>query len=208
MKGIKNLTLYIVLGIVLVLVFVGCNGYNGLVKQDVNVKNSWDNVNTEYQKRNDLVGNLVNTVKGAADFEKSTLTAVVEARAKASSVNIKADDLTPENLAKFQAAQSQLSAGLGRLLAVAEAYPDLKANANFLQLQGQLEGIENDIRSSRRTFNGAIQEYNTKVRSFPMNIFAGMFGFHAKEGFKADEGAEKAPKVDFNTPAPAAPTTK
>ncbi len=206
MKGTKNLALYIVLGIVLILVFVGCSGYNGLVKQDTEVQKTWNNVNTEYQKRNDLVGNLVNTVKGAADFEKSTLTAVVEARAKASSVNISADNLTPENIQKYQAAQAQLSQGLGRLLAVAEAYPDLKANANFQQLQQQLESIENDIRNSRRNFNDAIQQYNTKVRSFPMNIFAGMFGFHAKEGFKADEGAEKAPKVDFNVPAPATPS--
>ena len=197
MKGTRNLTLLIILGLVLILGVWGCSGYNGLVKQDETVKNAWNNVNTEYQKRNDLVDNLVNTVKGAADFEKSTLTALVEARAKATSVNFKADDLTPEKVAQFQAAQSQISGSLSRLLAVVENYPDLKANQNFLQLQGQLEGIENDIRNSRKNFNDAINTYNVKVRSFPMNFLSGMFGFSKKEGFKADEGAEKAPKVKF-----------
>jgi LemA protein len=175
----------------------GCSGYNGLVKQDETVKNAWNNVNTEYQKRADLVDNLVSTVKGAANFEKETLTGLVEARAKATSINLTADQLTPENMAKFQQAQGQMSGALSRLLAVVENYPDLKANQNFLQLQGQLEGIENDIRGSRRTFNDAVNTYNTKARSFPTNIFANIFGFKPKEGFKADEGAEKAPKVKF-----------
>ena len=197
MKGPKNLGWLILLGLILILGVWGCSGYNGLVKQDEVVKNTWNNVNTEYQKRADLVDNLVNTVKGAANFEKETLTGLVEARAKATSINLTADQLTPENMAKFQAAQGQMSGALSRLLAVVENYPDLKANQNFLQLQGQLEGIENDIRGSRRTFNDAINTYNTKVRSFPTNIFAGMFGFKAKEGFKADEGADKAPKVKF-----------
>ena len=197
MKGTRNLTLLIIGAIVLIFVVWGCGGYNGLVKQDENVKNAWNNVNSEYQKRSDLVGNLVNTVKGAANFEQTTLTKVVEARAKATSINLTADQLTPENLAKFQQAQTQLSGSLGRLLAVAENYPDLKATQNFQQLQGQLEGIENDIRNSRRNFNDAVNVYNTKVRSFPMNMLSGMFGFSKKEGFKADEGAEKAPKVQF-----------
>lgn len=197
MKGTKNLGWLILIGLVLILGVWGCSGYNGLVKQDETVKNTWNNVNTEYQKRADLVENLVNTVKGAANFEKETLTGLVEARAKATSINLSADQLTPENMAKFQQAQGQMSGALSRLLAVVENYPDLKANQNFLQLQGQLEGIENDIRGSRRTFNSAINTYNTKVRSFPTNIFAGMFGFKAKEGFQADEGAEKAPKVQF-----------
>jgi LemA protein len=196
MKG-RNLGLIVIVGIIAIFVFWGCSGYNGLVKQDETVKNAWNNVNTEYQKRSDLVDNLVNTVKGAANFEQSTLTQVVEARAKATSVNINADQLTPENMARFQEAQGQLSGALSRLLATVENYPDLKATQNFQQLQGQLEGIENDIRNSRRTFNDAVQTYNTKVRAFPMNIFAGMFGFQRKEGFKADEGAEKAPKVQF-----------
>ncbi|MBC7946451.1 MAG: LemA family protein [Chitinophagaceae bacterium] len=198
MKGTKNLTLFIVIGIVLVLVLWGCGGYNGLVKQDENVKNAWNNVEAEYQKRADLVDNLVATVKGAADFEQKTLTDVVEARAKATGVNINADNLTPEKIAEFQAAQSQLSGALSRLLVSVEAYPTLKATEGFLRLQGQLEGIENEIRNARRTFNDAVNTYNTRLRSFPMNIFGGMFGFKQREGFKAEEGADKAPKVDFN----------
>ena len=197
MKGTRNLTLLVILGLVLILGVWGCNGYNGVVKQDENVKKAWGNVNTEYQKRGDLVDQLVSTVKGAANFEQTTLTNLVEARAKATSVNLTADQLTPENIAKFQAAQSQLSGSLSRLLAVVENYPDLKATQNFQQLQGQLEGIENDVRNSRKTFNESINTYNVKVRSFPVNLLAGMFGFKAKEGFKADEGAEKAPKVQF-----------
>ena len=197
MKGTRNLGLLIILGLVLILGVWGCSGYNGLVKQDESVKNAWNNVNTEYQKRSDLVGNLVNTVKGAANFEQETLTKLVEARAKATSINLNADQLTPENMAKFQEAQGQMSGALSRLLAVVENYPDLKANQNFLQLKGQLEGIENDVRSSRKNFNDAVNTYNTQVRSFPMNIFSGMFGFKAKEGFAADPGAEKAPKVEF-----------
>lgn len=197
MKGTRNLTLLIVLGIVLILVAWGCGGYNGLVKQDENVKKTWNNVQTEYQKRIDLVDNLVNTVKGAANFEQETLTQVVQARARATGVNINAENLTPEKIAEFQAAQGQLSGALSRLLVSVEAYPTLKATENFSRLQGQLEGIENDIRNSRRSFNDAINTYNTKLRSFPMNIFGGMFGFKTREGFKAEEGAEKAPKVQF-----------
>ncbi|HMU09568.1 MAG TPA: LemA family protein [Ferruginibacter sp.] len=193
----KRIGLLIVLGIVVILGFWGCNGYNGLVKQDENVKKAWNNVQTEYQNRSDLVGNLVNTVKGAANFEQTTLTKLVEARAKATSINFTADQLTPENIAKFQEAQGQMSGALSRLLAVVENYPDLKATANFTQLQGQLEGIENSIKNSRKGFNDAINVYNTKVRSFPMNLLGGMFGFSAKEGFKADAGAEKAPEVKF-----------
>ena len=135
MKGTRNLTLLIILGLVLILGVWGCSGYNGLVKQDEQVKKTWNNVNTEYQKRADLVDNLVNTVKGAANFEKSTLTQLVEARAKATSVNLTADQLTPENIAKFQAAQNQLTGSLSRLLAVVENYPDLKATQNFQQLK-------------------------------------------------------------------------
>ncbi len=193
----KRTGLLIVIGILVILGFWGCNGYNGLVKQDENVKKAWNNVQAEYQNRSDLVGNLVNTVKGAANFEQETLTKLVEARAKATSVNFTAENLTPENIAKFQAAQGQMSGALSRLLAVVENYPDLKATQNFLQLQGQLEGIENSIKNSRKVFNDAINTYNTKVRSFPMNILGGMFGFSAKEGFQADAGAEKAPEVKF-----------
>jgi len=197
MKGTRNITLLVILALVLILGVWGCGGYNGLVKQDEKVKNAWNNVNTEYQKRSDLVGNLVNTVKGAANFEQETLVRLVEARAKATSINLTADQLTPENMEKFQQAQSQMSGALSRLLVVVENYPDLKANQNFLQLQGSLEGIENDVRNSRKNFNDAVNTYNIKVRSFPMNMLSGIFGFHKKEGFKADEGAEKAPKVEF-----------
>lgn len=192
----KGVTLIIVILLVIV-GFMGCNGYNGLVKQQENVNKAWNNVQSEYQKRNDLVGNLVNTVKGAANFEQKTLTDVINARSKATSVNVNAEDLTPEKLAEFQAAQGQMSSALSRLLVTVEAYPELKANQNFLQLQGQLEGIENDIRSSRKNFNDAVEAYNVKVRSFPMNILGGLFGFKAKEGFKADPGADKAPEVKF-----------
>ena len=197
MKGTRNLTLLIVLGLVLILGVWSCSGYNGLVKQDESVKKSWNNVQAQYQRRYDLVDNLVNTVKGAAKFEQETLTQVVQARAKASSINLTTDQLTPENIQKFDQAQSELSGSLGRLLVSVERYPELKATQNFLQLQGQLEGIENDVRVSRTNFNESVNKYNTKVRSFPTNIFAGMFGFSAREGFKADQGAEKAPKVQF-----------
>ena len=191
----KRPGLLILLAIVVIVGFLGCNGYNGLVKQDEAVKKSWNNVQTEYQNRSDLVGNLVETVKGAANFEQKTLTDVVEARAKATSVNINADNLTPEKIAEYQAAQGQLSSSLSRLLATVEAYPTLKATENFTKLQGQLEGIENGIKNSRKVFNDEINVYNTKVRSFPMNILGGLFGFKQKEGFKADAGAEKAPEV-------------
>jgi LemA protein len=161
------------------------------------VKKAWNDVQAEYQNRADLVPNLVNTVKGAANFEQETLTKVIEARSKATSIQLKAEDLTPENMAKFEDAQSQLSGALSRLLVTVEKYPELKAVQGFQQLQGQLEGIENNIKNSRKVFNEAINGYNVKVRSFPMNILAGMFGFSAKEGFKAEVGAEKAPKVEF-----------
>ena len=197
MKGTRNLALLIVLGLVLILGVWSCSGYNGLVKQDENVKKSWNNVQAQYQRRYDLVDNLVNTVKGAANFEQSTLTQVVQARAKASSINLTTDQLTPANIQKFDQAQSELSGSLGRLLVSVERYPELKATQNFLQLQGQLEGIENDVRGSRSKFNESVNTYNTKVRSFPTNLFAGAFGFKSKEGFKADKEAEKAPKVQF-----------
>jgi len=197
MKGVRNLTLLIILGLVLILGVWGCTGYNSLVKQDENVKKSWNNVQAEYQKRYDLVDNLVNTVKGVAKFEQETLTKVIEARSKASSIQLNTDQLTPENIQKFDKAQSELSGSLSRLLVSVERYPELKATQNFLQLQNQLEGIEGDVKNSRRLFNESVNTYNTKVRSFPTNIFSGMFGFKAREGFKADQGAEKAPKVQF-----------
>ena len=193
----KNITTLVIVGVIAILFFMGCNGYNGLVTQEESVKKSWNNVQTEYQNRSDLVGNLVNTVKGAANFEQKTLTDVIAARSKATSVNINADNLTPEKMAEFQAAQGQLSGSLSRLLATVEAYPTLKATENFSRLQSQLEGIENNIKNSRKLFNEEINTYNTKVRSFPMNILGGLFGFKQKEGFKAEAGAEKAPEVKF-----------
>jgi LemA protein len=193
----RNLALIAILGALLVFAGCGCNGFNSIIDQDENVKKAWNNVNSEYQRRSDLIPNLVNTVKGAANFEQQTLVQLMEARAKATQVKIDPTNLTPEKLAEFQQAQSQISSGIGRLLAVVENYPDLKANQNFQQLQAQLEGTENRIKVSRNDFNQAVQEYNVLVRKFPMNLFAGMIGFKAKDGFKADPGAERAPEVKF-----------
>ena len=197
MKGTRNVVLIGIAAIVLILLVWGCNGQQSLVKADEQVANEWNDVQAAYQNRADLVPNLVNTVKGAADFEKSTLTAVIEARAKATSINLTADQLTPENMQKFQDAQTQMTGALKSLLVTVERYPDLKANQNFIELQRKLEGIENDIRNAGMKFNKSVNAYNVKVRSFPNNILAGMFGFSKKEGFKADEGAEKAPTVQF-----------
>lgn len=193
----RNLILIVVILFVLILGGCGCSGYNNMVKLDENVKAKWANVQSDYQRRNDLIPSLVNTVKGAAKFEQETLTQVVEARAKATSVQVNPENLTPEKIAEFQQAQSGVSSALSRLLAVVEAYPDLKANKNFLDLQAQLEGTENRIKVSRNDFNTSVQEYNSTVRTFPNNIFAGMFGFRTKQGFAADPGAEKAPEVKF-----------
>ena len=193
----KNITLIVILALVVFLGFSGCNGYNGLIKQDENVNNAWNKVQSDYQRRADLIPNLVNTVKGEANFEQTTLTKVIEARASATQMKVDAKDLTPEKLQQFQASQGQLSQALGRLLVVSEQYPNLRANEAFRGLQAQLEGTENRIKVSRNDFNDAIQAYNIKVRSFPMNIFSGMFGFKAKEGFKAEVGSEKAPEVKF-----------
>jgi len=168
-----------------------------MVNLDENVKAKWNNVQSDYQRRSDLIPNLVSTVKGAANFEQTTLTKVIEARAKATSVNINADNLTPEKMAQFQQAQGQLGGALSRLLVVAEQYPQLQATQSFRDLQAQLEGTENRIKVSRNDFNSSVQEYNSVVRRFPNNIFSGMFGFKVKEGFRAESGAEKAPKVEF-----------
>ncbi|MCA6450882.1 MAG: LemA family protein [Chitinophagaceae bacterium] len=193
----KNITLIVILAIVVILGWSGCNGYNGLVKQDEVVTNAWNKVQSDYQRRSDLIPNLVNTVKGEANFEQTTLTQVIEARASATQMKLDAKDLTPEKLQQFQASQGQLSQALGRLLVVSEQYPNLRANDAFRGLQAQLEGTENRIKVARNDFNDAVQAYNVKVRSFPMNIFAGMFGFKTKEGFKAEAGSEKAPEVKF-----------
>lgn len=171
--------------------------YNGLVTAEEGVNAQWANVENSYQRRADLIPNLVNTVKGYADFEKSTLTEVIEARAKATSININPEKLTPEELQKFQGAQDGLSSALGRLMVVMERYPDLKANQNFLDLQVQLEQTENRISNERRKFNEMAQTYNTNLRRFPKNMIAGMLGFEKKAYFEAAEGAEKAPEVKF-----------
>ena len=172
-------------------------GYNSMVKLDEDVKTKWNQVETQYQRRSDLIPNLVSTVKGAAKFEQSTLTAVVEARSKASQIKVNADDLSPENIEKFQAAQGQVGQALSRLMVLTENYPELKATQQFSDLSVQLEGTENRIAVARKDFNDAIQAYNVKVRSFPNNLTAGMFGFKQKVGFKADAGTENAPKVAF-----------
>lgn len=194
----KGITLWVVLGIVLILVFMGCGSYNGLVTQDESVKNAWNKVQSDYQRRADLIPNLVRTVQGEANFERGTLNDVINARAKATSTQISPDNLTPENIEKFQQAQSQLSSSLSRLLVTVEQYPNLRANDAFRNLQQQLEGTENRIKVARNDFNNAVQVYNTKVRSFPTNIFAGIMGFKPRQGFTADPGSENAPRVDFD----------
>ena len=193
----KNITLIVIAALILILGWSGCNGYNGLVSQDETVNNAWNKVQSDYQRRSDLIPNLVNTVKGEANFEQTTLTNVIQARASATQMKVDAKDLTPEKLQQFQASQGQLSQALGRLLVVSEQYPNLRANEAFRGLQEQLEGTENRIKVARNDFNDAILQYNVKVRRFPMNLFAGAFGFKTREGFKADVGAEKAPEVKF-----------
>lgn len=193
--------LWVILAIVLVLVFIGCGSYNSLVSEDESVKNSWNRVQSDYQRRADLIPNLVNTVKGEANFERGTLNDVINARAKATSMQINPDNLTQENIEKFQQAQSQLSGSLSRLLVTVEQYPNLRANDAFRNLQTQLEGTENRIKVSRNDFNESVRVYNTKVRSFPTNLFAGMMGFPQRQGFTADPGSDSAPAVDFGEPA-------
>jgi len=190
--------LFVILGIIVILIFWGCSGYNRLVQQDENVKKSWNNVQSDYQRRADLIPNLVNTVKGEANFEQTTLQNVIQARASATQIKVDINDLTPEKIQQYQAAQGQLSQALGRLLAVAENYPTLRANDAFRGLQAQLEGTENRIKVSRNDFNAAVQQYNVNVRTFPTNIFAGIFGFHVRQGFTSDAGSQNAPKVDFS----------
>jgi LemA protein len=193
--------LIVTLVVIAVVVFGGCSMYkswqNGLnaSKQEVNAK--WADVQNQYQRRADLIDNLVATVKGAAQHEQSTLTGVIEARAKATQITVNADDLTPEKLQQYQAAQGQLGAALGRLMAVSEAYPDLKANQNFLALQNQIEGTENRIATSRKYFNDAVLVYNTKVTNFPTSLVANSMGFKERPTFEADAAAQNAPKVKF-----------
>lgn len=187
--------------LVLILGVAGCGAvrsYNSLVQSDERVQNAWADLQAQYQRRADLIPNLVETVKGAADFEKETLQSVTEARAKATSIQIDASDLdNPSRIKQFQAAQSELGRSLGRLLAVSENYPKLQATQSFRDLQAQIEGTENRITVARRDYNGAVQQYNTKVRSFPTVLFAGLMGFDTRTAFEAETGAEDAPDVNF-----------
>ena len=175
----------------------GVTSYNSLVTQDETVSAEWANVQTQYQRRADLIPNLVNTVKGYAAHESQTFQDVVDARAKATQITLNAEDLTEENLRKFQQTQSELSKGLGKLMAVAESYPDLKASQNFSELQAQLEGTENRIAESRRRYNEVVKEYNVNVRRVPKSIIASMFDFEKKAPFEASETAQTAPTVEF-----------
>ena len=188
---------WIWIGVVAVVAIFFYATYNGFVNREEGLKTAWSNVETQYQRRADLIPNLVNTVKGYAAHESQTFEAVTEARAKATSINLSADDLTPERLAQFQRAQAEVRSALGRLIAVSESYPDLKANQNFLELQAQLEGTENRIAVARKDFNAAAQQYNVSVRRFPANLVARMFGFGQKPYFESAEGAAAAPQVTF-----------
>lgn len=189
---------WIIVGAVVVFGYMYFKGINNTaVALNENIRESWGNVETSYQRRNDLIGNLVNTVKGAADFEKGTLTAVIEARASATQTKIDPTNITPEQLAEFSKAQSGVSSALSRLLVTVEAYPELKANANFLKLQDELASTENQILTARTRFNETVKPYNNHVLTFPNSIFAGMFGFKEKAYFEASEGAEKPVEVKF-----------
>lgn len=193
----KNKGLIITIVVIALVALWGISSYNGLVGMDENVNNQWANVETQYQRRSDLIPNLVNTVKGYAKHESQTLEAVMAARSQATQVKIDPSNCTPQQLAAYQKAQGDVTTALGKLLAITENYPDLKANQNFLELQSQLEGTENRINVARKDFNDSAKEYNTSLRRFPRNIIASMFGFEKRNYFEAEAGAEKAPKVEF-----------
>ena len=193
----KNKGLIITIVVIVLVALWGILSYNGLVEMDEKVSNQWANVETQYQRRSDLIPNLVNTVKGYAKHESQTLEAVMAARSQATQVKIDPSNCTPQQLAAYQKAQGDVTTALGKLLAITENYPDLKANQNFLELQSQLEGTENRINVARKDFNDSAKEYNTSLRRFPRNIIASMFGFEKRNYFKAEAGAEKAPKVEF-----------
>ena len=187
----------ILIAVIAIAAIWGISAYNGLVKMDESVSTAWSNVDNQYQRRADLIPNLVNTVKGYAAHEKETFQAVTEARSKATQMSINADELTPEKMLEYQKAQGEVGAALSRLLAITEAYPDLKANENFKELQAQLEGTENRISVERRIFNEVARSYYTSIRTFPKTIIAGMCGFDKRPYFEAEEGANKAPEVKF-----------
>ena len=195
-KALK--TILIIVGIVLVLGAMLVKPYNNMVQKDEESSKAWSNVENAYQRRMDLIPNLVKTVQGAADYEKGTLTEVIEARAKATSVQVDPSNLTEESIAKFQAAQDQLSSALSRLMVVVERYPELKATEEFKSLMDALEGCENRITVERGKFNETVNDYNQYIRRFPNNIISGIFNFDKKGYFKASEGAEKAPEVNFD----------
>ncbi|HMY83612.1 MAG TPA: LemA family protein [Saprospiraceae bacterium] len=195
----RSVVILIVVAVIALIAYSSFKGgYNNMVTKEEAVEAAWSQVENVYQRRADLIPNLVNVVKGAANFEKETLTGVVEARAKATQITVDPKNLTPEKIQEFQAAQGELSQALGKLLMITENYPELKANQNFRDLQVQLEGTENRITQERRKFNEVVQDFNTYIRQFPRNLIAGMFGFEKKGYFEADKGAEKAPTVDFN----------
>jgi LemA protein len=198
----KNIKWLVIVGVIVILGIIFYNmtvGFNNrAVTMQEDAKTAWSNVESSYQRRNDLIGNLVKTVQGAADFERKTLTEVIEARAKATSVNIDAGNLTPEKIEAFGSAQSGLSSALSRLLVSVERYPDLKANQNFLNLQAQLEGTENRINVARNRYNESVGSYNILIRKFPNKFFAGLFGFESMNRFEAEAGAENAPDVEFD----------
>ncbi|MEE1167916.1 MAG: LemA family protein [Alistipes sp.] len=193
----KNKGLWIILGIVAVVVIWAVSGYNSLVSNEENVGKAWANVESAYQRRSDLIPNLVNTVKGYAQHEQKTLQDVVEARSKATSIRVDASTSTPEQMQQWIEAQQEVGSALGRLIAISESYPQLRANENFLALQTQLEGTENRIKTERDRYNEAVKEFNVKIRRFPTNILASIFGFERREMFEAEAGAEIAPEVQF-----------
>ena len=194
----KQTTLLLIGAAVMIFLYGGCK-YNGMVTSEQGVSGKWANVQSEYQRRADLIPNIVEAVKGEANFEKGVLEGVVQARASATQMKLDAKDLTPEKIKQDQEAQGQIGMAMSRLLSVAEAYPNLKANAAFSELRTQLEGTENRIKVARNYFNKAVQEYNVNVKTFPNNLFAGIFGFHEKGFFQADAGSQNAPKVNFDS---------
>ena len=192
----RNLTLIIILVVILLFGGCACGRYNGMVTADQAVQNSWSNVETQYQRRTDLYNSVIKVIEGSANFEKSTLTAVIQARANATAVHVNVNDSA--SLGQYQRAQAQLSGSFSRLMAVAEAYPDLKTTQQFADFQTNIAGTENRISVARRDFNSAVNDYNLKVRTFPNNIFAGIFNFHEKPYYKAEPGSENAPDIQFN----------
>lgn len=196
MKGTRNLAVLIILGLVLILGVWSCSGYNGLVTSEQGVKKAWSNVETNYQRRTDLYSSVIKTVEASANFEKSTLTAVVEARAKATSINVDIND--PKSLEAYQQAQANLQGSFSRLIASFEQYPDLKTTKAFQDFQTQIEGTENRINVARQDYNKSVENYNLTVKRFPKNILASIFGFKEKAYYEADKGSEKNPEIKFD----------